>query len=62
MEDTEQGKSSRRFFLKKVGVGVGALSVAGIGGASLMKSNESSNGVQVDNSLGLVSDSDRVVA
>ena len=40
MEDNEQGNSSRRNFLKKVGVGVGAISVAGIAGTSLMKSNE----------------------
>jgi Fe-S-cluster-containing dehydrogenase component len=40
MEDNEQGNSSRRNFLKKVGVGVGAVSVAGIAGASLMKGNE----------------------
>jgi len=40
MEDNEQRHSSRRNFLKKVGVGVGAISVTGIAGASLMKSNE----------------------
>ncbi len=40
MEDMEKDKSSRRFFLKKVGVGVGAISVAGIAGASLMNSTE----------------------
>jgi len=32
--------SSRRNFLKKVGAGVGAISVSGIAGASIMKSNE----------------------
>jgi len=32
--------SSRRNFLKKVGVGVGAISVAGIAGSSLLKGNE----------------------
>ena len=32
--------SSRRNFLKKVGIGVGAVSVAGIAGAALLKSNE----------------------
>jgi Fe-S-cluster-containing dehydrogenase component len=31
---------SRRNFLKKIGAGVGALSVSGIAGASIMKSNE----------------------
>ncbi|TAL72511.1 MAG: 4Fe-4S dicluster domain-containing protein [Bacteroidetes bacterium] len=40
MEDNEQGNSSRRNFLKKVGVGVGAISVAGIAGTSLIKGNE----------------------
>jgi molybdopterin-containing oxidoreductase family iron-sulfur binding subunit len=40
MKDNELGQSSRRYFLKKVGVGVGAISVAGIAGASLLKSNE----------------------
>ena len=40
MDDNEQGKSSRRNFLKKVGVGVGAVSVAGVAGTSLLKSNE----------------------
>jgi Fe-S-cluster-containing dehydrogenase component len=40
MEDIEAGKSSRRRFLKKVGAGVGAISVAGLAGTSLLKSNE----------------------
>ncbi len=40
MEDNEQGNSSRRNFLKKVGVSVSAISVAGIAGTSLLKGNE----------------------
>ena len=40
MKDNELEQSSRRYFLKKVGVGVGAISIAGIAGASLLKSNE----------------------
>jgi len=40
MEDKETGKSSRRFFLKRVGAGVGAISVAGIAGATLLKSDD----------------------
>ena len=40
MEDNEPGKSSRRNFLRKVGVGVGAISVAGIAGSSLLKGYE----------------------
>ena len=40
IEDNEQGKSSRRNFLKKVGVGVGAISVAGIAGTSIINGNE----------------------
>jgi Fe-S-cluster-containing dehydrogenase component len=39
MENESDG-SSRRNFLKKVGVGVGAFSVAGIAGSSLLKGNE----------------------
>jgi len=38
--ETESDMSSRRNFLKKVGAGVGAISVSGIAGASIMKSNE----------------------
>lgn len=40
MEEKETGKSSRRNFLKNVGTGVGAISIAGIAGATLMKSSE----------------------
>jgi molybdopterin-containing oxidoreductase family iron-sulfur binding subunit len=38
--ENEGDMSSRRNFLKKVGAGVGAISVSGIAGASLMKSDE----------------------
>jgi Fe-S-cluster-containing dehydrogenase component len=40
MDDNELGNSTRRNFLKKVGVGVGAISVAGIAGTSLVKGND----------------------
>jgi Fe-S-cluster-containing dehydrogenase component len=40
MDDNETRSSSRRSFLKKVGVGVGAVSLAGVAGASLLKGNE----------------------
>jgi molybdopterin-containing oxidoreductase family iron-sulfur binding subunit len=40
MEDNDSGKSSRRNFLKNVGVGVGTISVAGLAGATLLKGNE----------------------
>ena len=38
--ENESDMSSRRNFLKKVGAGVGAISVSGIAGAAIMKSNE----------------------
>jgi Fe-S-cluster-containing dehydrogenase component len=38
--ENENDMSSRRNFLKKVGAGVGAISVSGIAGAAIMKSNE----------------------
>lgn len=38
--DNKSDRSSRRNFLKKAGAGLGALSVSGIAGASMMKSNE----------------------
>ena len=38
--ENEGDMSSRRNFLKKMGAGVGALSVSGIAGASMLKSNE----------------------
>jgi Fe-S-cluster-containing dehydrogenase component len=40
MDDSGKGKSSRRNFLKKVGVGVGAVSLAGIAGNSILKGGE----------------------
>jgi len=40
MEDYAKEKSSRRNFLKNVGVGVGAISVAGVAGATLLHGNE----------------------
>jgi Fe-S-cluster-containing dehydrogenase component len=40
ISDNESDRSSRRNFLKKVGVGVGAISVSGLAGASLLKNNE----------------------
>jgi Fe-S-cluster-containing dehydrogenase component len=38
--DNEKGNSSRRNFLKKVGIGVGAVSLAGVGGNALLKAND----------------------
>jgi Fe-S-cluster-containing dehydrogenase component len=40
MNDNEKGKSSRRNFLKKVGAGVGAVSLAGVAGTSFLKGSE----------------------
>jgi Fe-S-cluster-containing dehydrogenase component len=40
MEDKESGKSSRRNFLRNVGVGVGTISVAGLAGATLLNGTE----------------------
>jgi Fe-S-cluster-containing dehydrogenase component len=40
MDDSEKGKSSRRNFLKKVGVGVGAVTIAGVAGTSMLKGGE----------------------
>ena len=39
-DDNEKERSSRRNFLKKVGVGVGAVSIAGVGGSSLLKGSD----------------------
>jgi len=47
MEDLEQGNSSRRNFLKKIGVGVGAVSIAGIAGTSVIAGNKSKSGKKV---------------
>lgn len=41
MEDQKRESSSRRSFLKKVGIGAGAVSVAGIAGSSLLNGNKS---------------------
>jgi Fe-S-cluster-containing dehydrogenase component len=43
----EKEQSSRRNFLKKMGAGVGALSVSGIAGASVIRSNEESESGEV---------------
>jgi Fe-S-cluster-containing dehydrogenase component len=43
----EKEQSSRRKFLKKMGAGVGALSVGGIAGASVIRSNEESESGEV---------------
>jgi Fe-S-cluster-containing dehydrogenase component len=40
MDDNEKSKSSRRNFLKKVGVGVGAVTIAGVAGTSALKGGE----------------------
>jgi Fe-S-cluster-containing dehydrogenase component len=40
MDDKEKSGSSRRNFLKKVGIGVGAVSLAGVAGASILKGEE----------------------
>lgn len=42
MENNDTGKSSRRNFLRNVGIGVGAVSVAGIAGAAMIDGNEAS--------------------
>ena len=42
LAENESDMSSRRNFLKKAGAGVGALSLSGIAGASIMKSSEKS--------------------
>lgn len=47
MEDLEQGNSSRRNFLKKIGVGVGAVTIAGIAGTSVIAGNKSKSGEKV---------------
>jgi Fe-S-cluster-containing dehydrogenase component len=40
MDDNEKVRSSRRNFLKKVSVGVGAVSLAGVAGTSILKGGE----------------------
>jgi Fe-S-cluster-containing dehydrogenase component len=42
MENNHTGKSSRRNFLRNVGIGVGAVSVAGVARATMMDGNEAS--------------------
>jgi hypothetical protein len=37
MDDNEKGNSSRRNFLKKVGAGVGAVSLVGVAATSILK-------------------------
>lgn len=41
IENNEQERSSRRSFLKKVGIGIGAVSVAGVAGSSILSGRES---------------------
>ena len=44
IEENESERSSRRNFLKKVGVGVGAVSIVGVAGTSLIAGNKSKSG------------------
>ena len=44
MEDMEHGNSSRRNFLKKVGIGVGAVSLAGVAGTSAFAGKKAKSG------------------
>jgi Fe-S-cluster-containing dehydrogenase component len=39
MNDNEKEKSSRRNFLKKIGIGAGAITIAGVAGTSVLKGN-----------------------
>jgi Fe-S-cluster-containing dehydrogenase component len=47
MDDMEQGNSSRRNFLKKVGIGVGAATVAGVAGTSVFAGNKAKSGEKI---------------
>lgn len=47
MDGTGEEKSSRRNFLKKVGIGVGAVSVAGVAGASIISGEGMKSGEKV---------------
>ena len=47
IDENESERSSRRNFLKKVGIGVGAVSVAGIAGASVIAGNKSKSGEKI---------------
>jgi Fe-S-cluster-containing dehydrogenase component len=44
MDDMENGNSSRRNFLKKVGVGVGAVSLAGVAGTTVFAGKKAKSG------------------
>ncbi len=46
-EETDNERSSRRNFLKKVGVGVGAVSLAGVAGATAMAGNKTKSGEKI---------------
>ena len=46
-EENESERSSRRNFLKKVGVGVGAVSIAGVAGTSVFAGNKSKSGEKI---------------
>jgi hypothetical protein len=43
-DDDISGNSSRRNFLKKVGIGIGAASLAGVGGSVIKASTGSKSG------------------
>jgi Fe-S-cluster-containing dehydrogenase component len=47
MDDMEQGNSSRRNFLKKVGIGVGAATVAGVAGTSVLAGSKAKSGEKI---------------
>lgn len=47
MVENENDKSSRRNFLKKVGVGVGAVSIAGVAGTAALTGGSSKSGVKI---------------
>ena len=46
-EENDNGGSSRRNFLKKVGTGVGAISLAGIAGTSVLAANKTKSGKKI---------------
>jgi len=45
--ESESERSSRRNFLKKVGIGVGALSIAGIAGTSVLAAGKAKSGEKI---------------
>jgi Fe-S-cluster-containing dehydrogenase component len=47
MEDLEQGNSSRRNFLRKVGVGLGAVTLAGVAGTAAFSAKKEKSGEMV---------------